>query len=152
MLSNSEELQLYLKSLEILHGHRRLYWRRFTAFLALQTLLFTAASLAQNRLEVLVVLAIFGMVFSAIWLVVMYYGDMNIQNWEYVLAALEWDNEALGGNRLMELKIEAPEPDPRVPIPRWLKDRSFMIEQYLPVLTGVLWLLFPTLILVSEFL
>ncbi len=70
----------------------------------------------------------------------MYYSDANIQNWEYVVCELEWDIADLDKHKLLELKIDAPEPDSRVPLPNFLKSKSFMIEQYIPVLTMLLWL------------
>ncbi|WP_154020452.1 RipA family octameric membrane protein [Halorubrum halophilum] len=136
----SRELALYLKSLDILQKQRELYWARVSAFLVLQGLLFTAASLARQDRRIIIFLGVFGVIFSVIWLIVMYYSDANIQNWEYVVCELEWDIADLDKHKLLELKIDAPEPDSRVPLPNFLKSKSFMIEQYIPVLTMLLWL------------
>lgn len=142
------EIALYFKSLDMYHRQRELYWTRVSAFLVLHGLLFTAASLAETDRRIIPFIAFFGICFSVIWMVVMYYGDVNIQKWEYVVSELEWDNDILDGNQLMELKILAPEPEPKFPIPELLKSKSFMIEQYLPILTLFLWISIPIALLV----
>lgn len=138
----SSKVELYFKSIDMYQQQRELYWTRISAFLVLHGLLFTAASFAQEDRWLIVSISIFGVVFSIIWLVVMYYGDVHIQNWQYVVSKLEYDLEDYyDGRTLLDLTFEAGTPGPRIWIPSILQERAFMVEQYLPPLAIGLWVI-----------